>query len=212
MDLAPDFDEFIGCLIVHGVDFVIVGAYALAFHGAPRFTGDLDILVRPTIENATRLLRALEAFGFPVSELSPEAVADRRRMLQMGVPPVQLHVMTAISGVEWHEVWADRIDGPLGRHTVSFLCSAASCPRPARVMMKKRTRRFVLADDAFSSRTMWRVSDSCTVSKPPSCVGPQHIRARVASQQVLAGSPVCHDRPGCSCRPRCGRAARPCGF
>jgi hypothetical protein len=48
MDLAPDFDEFIGCLTVHGVEFVIVGAYALAYHGAPRFTGDLDVLIRPT--------------------------------------------------------------------------------------------------------------------------------------------------------------------
>ena len=121
MDLAPDFDEFIGSLTVHGVEFVIVGAYALAFHGAPRFTGDLDILVRPTLDNATRLLTALEAFGFPVTELTPEAVVDRRRMLQMGLPPVQIHVMSAISGVPWDEAWADRIAGPLGRHTVPFL-------------------------------------------------------------------------------------------
>ena len=121
MDLAPDFDEFIASLTAHGVEFVIVGAYALAFHGAPRFTGDLDVLVRPTLDNAARLLRALEAFGFPVAELSPEVVADRRRMLQMGVPPVQIHVMSAISGVEWDEAWADRIEGPLGRHTIHFL-------------------------------------------------------------------------------------------
>ena len=52
MELAPDFDEFIASLTVHGVEFVVVGAYALAFHGAPRFTGDLDILVRPALENA----------------------------------------------------------------------------------------------------------------------------------------------------------------
>jgi len=52
----------------HGVEFVIVGAYALAFHGAPRFTGDLGVLVRPTLDNAVRLLSALEAFGFPVSD------------------------------------------------------------------------------------------------------------------------------------------------
>lgn len=121
MDLAPDFDEFIGFLTAHGVEYVIVGAYALAFHGAPRFTGDIDILVRPTLDNAERLLAALDAFGFPVVELSPEIVADRRRMLQMGVPPVQIHVMSAISGVEWEEAWADRVDGPLGRHLVSFL-------------------------------------------------------------------------------------------
>ena len=121
MDLAPDFDEFIGSLTAHGVEFVIVGAYALAFHGAPRFTGDLDVLVRPTVDNAKCLLQALESFGFPTTELSPEAVADRRRMLQMGVPPVQIHVMSAISGVEWDEAWADRVDGPLGNHTVAFL-------------------------------------------------------------------------------------------
>ena len=121
MDLAPDFDEFIASLTAHGVEFVIVGAYALAFHGAPRFTGDLDIFVRPTLDNAARLLSALEAFGFPVTELSPEAVADRGRMLQMGMPPMQIHVMSAISGVEWDEAWASRAEGPLGRHTVHFL-------------------------------------------------------------------------------------------
>ena len=55
MDLAPDFDEFIGFLTAHGVEFVVVGAYALAYHGAPRFTGDLDILIRPTLDNAARL-------------------------------------------------------------------------------------------------------------------------------------------------------------
>ena len=121
MDLAPDFDEFIESLTAHGVDFVVVGAYALAFHGAPRFTGDLDILVRPTLDNATRLLAALEAFGFPVPDLSPQAIVDRRRMLEMGVPPVQVHVMSAISGVDWGEAWSGRVEGPLGRHRVPFL-------------------------------------------------------------------------------------------
>ena len=121
MELAPDFDEFIASLTAHGVEFVVVGAYALAFHGAPRFTGDLDILVRPSLDNAARVLEALEAFGFPVPDLSPEAIADRRRMLQMGVPPVQIHLMSAISGVEWDEVWTDRVEGTLGRNRVSFL-------------------------------------------------------------------------------------------
>jgi hypothetical protein len=65
MDLAPDFDEFIGSLIAHRAEFLVVGAYALAFHGAPRFTGDIDFCVRPTIENAERVLAAVRAFGFP---------------------------------------------------------------------------------------------------------------------------------------------------
>ena len=121
MEVAPDFDEFIGSLTAHGVEFIVVGAYALAFHGAPRFTGDLDILVRPAVDNATRLLAALAAFGFPVTDLSPEAITDRRRMLEMGVPPVQIHVMSAISGVEWEEAWSDRVEGSLGSNSVQFL-------------------------------------------------------------------------------------------
>ena len=67
------------------------------------------------------MLQALDAFGFPIKELSPDIIADPRRMLQMGVPPVQIHVMSAISGVEWHEAWADRVEGPFGSHTVAFL-------------------------------------------------------------------------------------------
>src|SRR2546430_12189026 len=105
MEVAPDFDAFIACLTAHGVEFVIVGAYALAYHGAPRFTGDLDILIRPTVDNASRLLNALEQFGFPLATLTPEAVADERRMIEMGVPPVQVHVMSAISGVGRPEIW-----------------------------------------------------------------------------------------------------------
>ena len=121
MEVAPDFDEFIACLTAHGVEFVIVGAYALAFHGAPRFTGDLDVLIQPTIDNAARLLTALEAFGFPLAGLTPEVVADARRIIEMGVPPVQIHVMSAISGVAWPEVWAHHVDGPFGRRMVPYL-------------------------------------------------------------------------------------------
>ncbi len=121
MEVAPDFDEFIACLTAHGVEFVIVGAYALAFHGAPRFTGDLDVLVRPSLDNATRLIAALHAFGFPVTDLSPELVADERRMIEMGVPPVQIHVMSAISGVSWDSVWAQHVDGPFASRTVPYI-------------------------------------------------------------------------------------------
>src|SRR5688500_4778244 len=121
MDLAPDFDECIESLIVHGAEFLIVGAYALAFHGAPRFTGGLDILIRPTDENTSRVLAAIRAFGFPIQNLQPFDLADPRRMLEMGVPPVQIHIMSAITGVTWEEAWGDRVIGPCGRHQVSFI-------------------------------------------------------------------------------------------
>jgi hypothetical protein len=121
MEVAPDFDEFIGCLTAHGVEFVIVGAYALAYHGAPRFTGDLDVLVRPSLGNASRLLIALAAFGFPANELTAEAIASKRRMIEMGVPPVQIHVMSAISGVDWPEIWEGRVEGSFGARSVAYL-------------------------------------------------------------------------------------------
>ncbi len=121
MEVAPDFDEFIACLTAHGVEFVIIGAYALAYHGAPRLTGDLDVLVRPTVDNAERLLTALRSFGFPATELTPEAVADRRRLIEMGVPPVQIHVMSTISGVEWPEILDRHVDGPFGVRTVPYI-------------------------------------------------------------------------------------------
>ena len=121
MDLAPDFDEFIGSLNAQGVEFLIVGAYALAFHGAPRFTGDLDVFVRPTLDNAGRVLAAVRSFGFPVDALQPQDLIDPRRMLEMGVEPVQIHVMTAISGVSWDEAWRTRAAGTCGQRAVSFL-------------------------------------------------------------------------------------------
>lgn len=114
MDLAPDFNEFIASLNAHGVEFLIVGAYALAIHGAPRFTGDLEIFIRPTHDNAVRLLEAVRAFGFPVQELTADALLDPRRMLQMGIEPVQIHVMTAISGVTWDAAWRDHIVAAVG--------------------------------------------------------------------------------------------------
>ena len=121
MNLAPDFDEFLASLTAHGVEFLIVGAYALAFHGAPRFTGDLDVFVRPTIENGSRLLAAVRAFGFTAESLTPADVADGRRMLQMGIEPIQIHVMSAISGVTWDDAWKNRATGTLGSHQTAFL-------------------------------------------------------------------------------------------
>lgn len=82
MELARDFDEFFGSLIARGVEFLIVGAYALAFHGVPRFTGDIHILIRPTLDNARSLLEALTDFGFPGHGLHRSAhagPADGRR-------------------------------------------------------------------------------------------------------------------------------------
>jgi hypothetical protein len=121
MELAPDFDEFFGSLIAHDVEFLIVGAYALAFHGAPRFTGDIDVFIRPTTANAERLLAAIAAFGFPSAGLRPDDLTSPDRVLRMGVEPVQIHVMSAISGVTWDEAWAGRQSGRCGSRDLPFI-------------------------------------------------------------------------------------------
>ena len=121
MDLAPDFDEFCGSLIAHNVEFVIIGAHALAFHGAPRFTGDLDILVRPTEENGRKMLAAVTDFGFPTAPITAADVVAGTKVLEMGVAPVQIHVMSQIDGVTWDEVWQSREEGPFGSRSVPFI-------------------------------------------------------------------------------------------
>jgi hypothetical protein len=121
VELAPDFDEFFGSLLAHGVEFLVVGGYALALHGAPRFTGDIDVFARPTLDNAQRLLTALRAFGFPADDVQAAQLVDPARVLQMGVEPVQIHVMTDISGVSWDEAWAGREVARCGSHDLPFI-------------------------------------------------------------------------------------------
>ncbi len=121
MDLAPDFSEFFDSLIAQRVEFVVVGAYALALHGAPRYTGDLDILVHPSAENIERTIEAIRSFGFPVESLTVERLIAPSALVEMGTPPVQIHVMTTIDGVSWDDVWLDRQMAMLGRHLVAFI-------------------------------------------------------------------------------------------
>jgi hypothetical protein len=121
LDLAPDFDEFCGLLLDHHVEFVIVGAHALALHGAPRFTGDLHILIRPTADNAERLIAAIHSFGFPEIPLTAAQIIAPGRIIEMGVAPVQVHVMSAIDGVAWDEVWSGRVEAKFGARLVGFI-------------------------------------------------------------------------------------------
>lgn len=121
MDLAPDFNEFCALLNARDVEFVVVGAYALALHGAPRFTGDLDVLIKPTEENAQRLLLAIADFGFPIASLSAGQVIEPDRLIEMGVPPVQIHVMSHIDGVTWRDVWAGRRESRIGTTSLAFI-------------------------------------------------------------------------------------------
>jgi len=106
--LNPDFRDMLSCLSDEGVEFIVVGAYALAAHGFPRATGDIDIWVRNSSENAPRVLRALARFGAPMFDLSEEDFKATDRVVQLGVEPCRIDLLTGISGVEFDEAWENK--------------------------------------------------------------------------------------------------------
>jgi hypothetical protein len=105
-----DFLEMLSALCGAGVEFIVVGAHALAAHGVPRATGDLDIWVRRGGENADRVLAALRVFGAPLSDLSPDDLSRPGTVFQIGVSPCRIDILTAITGVEWEDAWPRRLE------------------------------------------------------------------------------------------------------
>ena len=109
MSLSRDFVEFIECLISRQVDYLLVGGHALAFHGLPRFTKDIDFWVRPTVENADKILLALDDFGFSKIGLSQEDFTIPGRVVQLGQPPNRIDLLTSIDGVEFDPAFLHRV-------------------------------------------------------------------------------------------------------
>ena len=107
--LNPDFKDMLSALCGEGVEFLIVGAYALAAHGRPRATGDLDIWVDCTHENAQHVWRALQRFGAPLQGMTAEDLKTPGVVLQIGVAPCRIDLMTSIDGVEFRDAWPHRI-------------------------------------------------------------------------------------------------------
>jgi len=118
--LNRDFVEMLSALCAAGVEFLVVGAHALAAHGLPRATGDLDIWVRRSPENATRVLEALRAFGVPLHDLTADDLTRPDVVFQIGVVPCRVDVLTGISGVDFEGAWARRM--PFQVETLSIFC------------------------------------------------------------------------------------------
>ncbi|MCX5741848.1 MAG: nucleotidyl transferase AbiEii/AbiGii toxin family protein [Proteobacteria bacterium] len=112
--MNPDFAAMLSELSAAGADFIVVGAFALAAHGNPRATGDIDIWVRPTRANAERVLAALRRFGAPLFDLTVEDLADEQTVFQIGMPPVRIDILAGIDGVSFDEAWARREMADLG--------------------------------------------------------------------------------------------------
>jgi len=117
----PDFKDLLAGFNARGVEYLVVGAHALAAHGHVRATKDLDVWVRPEQENATRVLQALAAFGAPLQDLTEADLASPGLVFQIGVPPIRIDVLTSIDGVTFDEAWPDRLEARLGELPVFVL-------------------------------------------------------------------------------------------
>ena len=121
MEVQPDFRDLFELLNKHEVEYLIVGGYALAFHGAPRYTGDIDIFVRPDPENAQRILQALAAIGFQFADLTADDFQNPNKVVQLGVPPVRVDLLTSITGVSWDEAAEHMESGHFGDVPVHYI-------------------------------------------------------------------------------------------
>jgi len=121
MEVQQDFRELLALFNKHEVDYVIVGAYALGFHGVPRYTGDLDILVKPQPANAGRIIQALHEFGFGSVGLTAADFELEGKVVQLGFPPVRIDIMTSITGVSWEQARSGRMKGSFGDVTVPYI-------------------------------------------------------------------------------------------
>jgi hypothetical protein len=107
--LDQDFNEFVRLFLDNDVRFLIVGGYAMAAHGLPRYTGDLDTWVWINEQNAERILNALVAFGFGSLDISVEDFQKPNTVLQLGFPPHRIDVLTGIDGVSFDDAWQRRV-------------------------------------------------------------------------------------------------------
>jgi len=118
--LNSDFKEFAELLNAHGVEYLLVSGYALAAHGQPRYTGDIDFWVSPEPANIDRLMGVLQAFGFGSLGLTTRDF-DADTVVQLGQPPRRIDLMTGIDGVEFAPCWARRVTVSLGGLTLNLI-------------------------------------------------------------------------------------------
>jgi len=121
MEVQKDFRDLLELLNAHKAEYMIVGAYALAFHGAPRYTGDMDIYVKPDPANAQHIMAALNDFGFGSVELLAADFEVEDKVVQLGFPPVRVDIVTSITGVSWEEAISGRVEGMYGDVPVYYI-------------------------------------------------------------------------------------------
>ena len=109
IQLPHEFKEFIALLNAEKVDYLLVGGWALALHGHPRYTGDIDIWIRPTLQNAEAIIRVLHRFGFPSRKFDPQAFTKAENIFRFGFPPMQVDIINTIAGVDFAACYDNRL-------------------------------------------------------------------------------------------------------
>ena len=119
--LPQDFKEFLKLLKAHQVEYLLIGGYAVGYHGYPRATIDMDIWISMHPDNADRIVVVLKEFGFDLPELSPDMFLKEWQIIRLGVPPVRIEIATTISGVNFSECYAERVSDVLDGVEVNLI-------------------------------------------------------------------------------------------
>jgi len=121
MPLSKDLSEFIELLNANGVEFLVVGGFAVAWHGHPRFTADIDFLIRPDPVNAERVVKTLREFGFGGLQILPAELCQPDQIIQLGVKPNRIDLITSVAGLSFGEAWDSRVAGTIDSVGVLFI-------------------------------------------------------------------------------------------
>ncbi|RYE35269.1 MAG: hypothetical protein EOP42_06675 [Sphingobacteriaceae bacterium] len=116
-----DFVDFIELLNIHQVEHLIVGAHALAFHGRPRHTGDLDIWINPNTTNANKMVNVLKDFGFGSLGLTKEDFVKENHVTQLGYPPLRIDILNSISGVDFEDAYQTKVTGEIDGLQIAYI-------------------------------------------------------------------------------------------
>lgn len=121
IELPQDFKEFLSLLRSNGVEYLLIGGYAVGYHGYPRATGDMDIWIALHPDNARRMVDTLREFGFDTPQLSPDLFLQDRSMVRMGNIPIRIEITTTVSGVAFDECYAERVEDTIDGVEVSII-------------------------------------------------------------------------------------------
>mgnify|MGYP001120452983 CR=1 FL=1 len=121
IQLPPDFKEFLQLLNAHDVKYLLIGGYAVGYHGYPRATVDMDVWVAIHPQNAQKIVAVLTEFGFNLPELTTDLFLEKDKIIRMGIPPVRLEILTSISGVEFETCYQNRVEDELDGVQISLI-------------------------------------------------------------------------------------------